>query len=82
MKGRALVGQIRYPWIGAVGASCRARGSVDAIHIRYAEKYPDLELHKMLELLRCQQGNCVPRLAAAGKVTSPDAADPSARPES
>jgi len=50
MKGKALVGQIRYPWIGAVGASCRARGSVDAIRIRYAEKYPDLELHKMLEL--------------------------------
>lgn len=49
-KNRVMVGQIRYPWVRAVGASTHGRNTEDKLRIRYVEKYPDMELHKTLDL--------------------------------
>jgi hypothetical protein len=49
-KNRVMVGQIRYPWVRAIGASSYGRNTEDKLRIRYVEKYPDMELHKTLDL--------------------------------
>jgi hypothetical protein len=47
-KNKVMVGQIRYPWVAAVGASVKGPRTPAAIRIRFVERYPSMELHKVL----------------------------------
>jgi hypothetical protein len=50
-RGKVLVGQIRYPWVKAVGATSKTGFATDeAIRIEYAEKSGGSVVRKMLEL--------------------------------
>jgi zinc-ribbon domain len=50
-RGKVLVGQVRYPWVKAVGATSKTGFATnEAIRIEYAEKSGGSVVRKMLEL--------------------------------
>lgn len=50
-RGKVLVGQVRYPWVKAVGASSRSGLlSSEAIRLEFCEKLPGATARKMIEL--------------------------------
>jgi hypothetical protein len=50
-RGKVLVGQVRYPWMQAVGASSKSGfGSNEAIRLEYSEKISGTVVRKLVEL--------------------------------